>query len=496
MPDTDAKLSNLQKANLESHKVVEESLKEALYSLLATKNINRITITELVKKAGVSRAVFYKHYYLVKDVLKKDIEGLSRQVRQSISPSLYENWLRILKLSYEKRDKLLIILKADLGIDILRSFNSVITPNDIKERFLAWNGIVFNEILHWAKRGFDQSPEELARILTTFTQPVFRNRRKLPDPQMFHWAFIGTGSIANSVAEQLYRNNRNRIVSVYNRTQIKADVFAAKYGAIAYETPIDAINDYRVDAVYIATPHNLHYKYIKMCIENHKHVLCEKAFVKNKEQAEEIFALAKKNNVYVSEAMWTWHNKTAYRVKEALKDLGKVQDVECAFSFNGMGIDRIVNRDLYGGAMYDIGIYGIRYSLELFGKPKKIICTGKTLNGVDINDTVIFEYDGFKVIHRFAVDEEFGIYYNIRGENGVIEVPGFHATNTVHIKIGEEITLVDDSDLYDVQFTHVAEDIQKGRLDSEYVTSKNTIICQELMDECFKQLGITYDDYF
>lgn len=71
MPDTDAKLNNLQKANLESHKVVEESLREALYSLLATKNINRITITELVKKAGVSRAVFYKHYYLVKDVLKK-----------------------------------------------------------------------------------------------------------------------------------------------------------------------------------------------------------------------------------------------------------------------------------------------------------------------------------------------------------------------------------------------------------------------------------------
>lgn len=174
MPNQDSKINNLQKANLESHRIVEESLKEALFALLEKKYISEITITELVKKAGVSRSVFYKHYYLVKDVLKKDVEDITKQVRQNMSASLYENWLHILNVTLERRDKLILtVVKADMGMDILRCFNSLIKPGDNQERFLAWNGIIFNEILYWAKQGFVQPPEQLAAKLTDLTESLY-----------------------------------------------------------------------------------------------------------------------------------------------------------------------------------------------------------------------------------------------------------------------------------------------------------------------------------
>lgn len=175
MPNKELKNANLQKANAESHKIVEESLKVALFDLLRTKDIRDITVTELVKKAGVSRAVFYKHYYLVTDVLKKTVKDASYFLRDSLTGSLYDRWLHILNYTYEKREELLLIIKADMALDIIRSFNNLMREEQEEERYLAWNGIIFNEILYWAKQGFKKSPESLAKTLTELTLPLFKD---------------------------------------------------------------------------------------------------------------------------------------------------------------------------------------------------------------------------------------------------------------------------------------------------------------------------------
>jgi len=59
--------------------------------------------------------------------------------------------------------------------------------------------------------------------------------------------------------------------------------------------------DDKIDLVYIATPHSEHYDNMKLCIENGKNVLCEKAFTANAKQAEEILALAAEKGVFVTE---------------------------------------------------------------------------------------------------------------------------------------------------------------------------------------------------
>ena len=69
MPINPVKLENLQKANEESHRLIVDSLQEALYKLLETKGISEIKVIGLCHAAGVSRGAFYKHFYRITDVL-------------------------------------------------------------------------------------------------------------------------------------------------------------------------------------------------------------------------------------------------------------------------------------------------------------------------------------------------------------------------------------------------------------------------------------------
>ena len=91
---------------------------------------------------------------------------------------------------------------------------------------------------------------------------------------MFNWCFIGTGQIARKVAKELVTNPGHQIVSVFNRTKAKAEKFAKIYNSTVYESALEAINDPRVDGVYIATTNETHFSFCKLCLENHKPVLC------------------------------------------------------------------------------------------------------------------------------------------------------------------------------------------------------------------------------
>ena len=309
---------------------------------------------------------------------------------------------------------------------------------------------------------------------------------------MFNWCFIGASNIASIVAKEMVGSKTNRIFSVWNRTHEKAVKFGKKYNAIVFDDVDEAISDSRVDGVYISLTNDLHYEYVKMCIEHHKPVLCEKPFMMNVKQSKEIFELARKNKVYLSEAMWTWHNKTAYKVKEWLKEIGEIKEVECAFSFVGTSVDRLINPNKLGGALLDIGVYGLRYSLELFGFPREIKCTGRLFSGVDLNEEVIFQYDNFIVKHRFAIDEDFGIFYRIKGEKGMIEIPFFQAGQKAVLEKENKEIFIDDSKLYENQFVNVAKEIREGLLESKIITKENTLLCMELMDECRRQIGLMF----
>ena len=173
----------------------------------------------------------------------------------------------------------------------------------------------------------------------------------------------------------------------------------------------------------------------------------------------------------MSEAMWTWHNQMALKVKELVASgkLGTIQNVECAYAFPMLKFSRnprLMNPLQAGGALMDIGIYAVRYCQELFGMPKELKCEGRLSRGADLGEKITLRYDDFDVNITVAFDQNVGEYFRIQGSNGSISVPMFHMASKAVLD-GENVT--DKSYKYAVQFSNAAREIRSGLTESEYI---------------------------
>lgn len=314
----------------------------------------------------------------------------------------------------------------------------------------------------------------------------------------FRWAFIGAGNIANVVAKDSICDGAN-IVSVWNRSPKRKEKFAQKFHVSPYESALEAINRDDVDGVYVNVVHSKHYDFVKLCLENKKPVLCEKALTLNYKQAKELFDLAEKNNVYFSEAMWTWHSPVAKQVKKWIKEnrLGKIISVEGSFGYPMLLVNhnkRLTDINLGGGAILDLGVYCIRYAYELFGIPKNISCKGKVKNGADLDDLIVFEYDGFNAVLRCSFTNFRGHYFKIVGEKGYIKVPAFNMAHKAIIKTDKKESFVFKGRLFSEQFKEVEKEILSGNINPVNVTKESSLDVMKLMDECRKQIGVIYPE--
>ena len=168
MPINEKKLENLRKANAQSHQVIVDSLRDALYQMLETQDVSEIKVVDLIKVAGISRGAFYRHYYLITDVLTDDIQTITTDVQQAMGTDIGKNWDIILKTVYRHKKKIPLLLKAGMGMELLKQINrSVDTVSErYKLKTLAWNGIIFNAILYWANRGFEDPIDVFAAQMT------------------------------------------------------------------------------------------------------------------------------------------------------------------------------------------------------------------------------------------------------------------------------------------------------------------------------------------
>ena len=200
---------------------------------------------------------------------------------------------------------------------------------------------------------------------------------------------LGTGVIANQMAQALIKNGKN-IYSVANRTHQKAVDFAQKYNiGKVYDNMNDVFTDPEVNVVYISTPHNTHLEFMKKAIENGKHILVEKAITLNSDELNEAISLAKEKGVIIGVAMTIFHMPIYKKLNEILESgaLGKVNLITMNFgSFKEYDMtNRFFNRNLAGGAMLDIGVYAlsfIRWFMD--SKPNNLVSQVKSApTGVD-----------------------------------------------------------------------------------------------------------------
>lgn len=318
--------------------------------------------------------------------------------------------------------------------------------------------------------------------------------------ESFGWCFIGYGGIANTVAKQIAKKN-HKIVSVYGRNFEKASAFAKKYGATAYKTLEEALAAENVEGVYITTTNDSHAAYTRKCIEHGKPVLCEKPFAMNREEAQQVLSLAEASEVYVAEAMWTWHNSVSLQVKNWIRagTIGEIAGVEARYAFPMLRkndiTSRLVNPSAGGGSLMDIGIYPIRYVYELFGKPEELICRGTLFNGVDVEETAEMKYPGFSAKLFVSFQTFKGEKMVIRGTKGTITIPFFHQATKAVLHTDQKQTARGGKSgfsAYLAQFDHTAAEIRAGKTQSKFVPHSATLDTMELLDVCRKQLNVVY----
>lgn len=193
-----------------------------------------------------------------------------------------------------------------------------------------------------------------------------------------NWAVLGVGVIANEMAQALRKQGKT-LYGVANRTHSKAVAFAEKYNvAKVYGTIDEIFTDPAVDVIYLTTPHNTHYQFMKRALENGKHLLVEKSITLNSRELDEMIALAAQNKLILAEAMTIWHMplyKTLWQ-RIAAGDFGKVQIMTLNFgSFKEYNMsNRFFNLNLAGGALLDIGVYALSIVRSFMAeKPTEIL---------------------------------------------------------------------------------------------------------------------------
>ncbi len=314
--------------------------------------------------------------------------------------------------------------------------------------------------------------------------------------EKFRWAYIGSGNIAYSTAKDISRGN-HCIVSVYSRNFEKAKEFAEKYGAVAFDDFSSAVDRDDVDGVYIATPHTSHVEYAVEAMKLGKSVLCEKPVGVSVKDVDTLINTAKSTDTYFCEAMWTWFSDVALTVKKWVQnnEIGEIKDVVINYAFPGIMMSknsRVLMPETAGGALLDIGIYPITYCYNLFGYPKEIHCKGKLKNGIDIKETVILQYDGFKCTLNMSLCK---LKENclIIGSKGKISLPSFfHMASKAILKSEDRQTIFKGTTDYLTEFTAVAREINENKKESSFVPFESTRNCMIIMDECRRQMGLVY----
>lgn len=192
--------------------------------------------------------------------------------------------------------------------------------------------------------------------------------------EKIRWGIIGCAGIAiNAVIPAIQQSQTGEVVAVASRGEDKAKQTAEKLGiARAYSSYEALLSDSDIDAVYIPLPNHLHMEWTILAARAGKHVLCEKPFALDAQQAIEMVQACEAAGVKLAEAFMYRHHSRYDRIKEIIKsgEIGELRVINGSFTFNSAegSMDNVRFKEaMGGGSLYDVGCYPLsaaRYLLE------------------------------------------------------------------------------------------------------------------------------------
>lgn len=330
------------------------------------------------------------------------------------------------------------------------------------------------------------------------------------------FGIVGTNFITDWIIAASKQEKRFELVAVYSRSQGTADAFAAKYHIPHTFTSLDEMaKSPLIDAVYIASPNFLHAEQSILCMQNGKHVLCEKPLASNAREARMMIDAAKKYQVTLMEAMKPTLTPNFGVVMDNLHRVGKLRHYfssYCQYSSRyekykaGIPVNAF-DPTLSNGSVMDIGVYTIYPMVVLFGKPIQIKAQGVKLDtGADVFGTVSFEYEnGMNATVLYSKVSDSVLPTEIQGESGnllldrinlikrVTYIGGGQASMGKGMQsVPEDLSVEADKDEYYYELKHFIDLVLEGKPESDINSHQNSLITLEIIDEIRRQLGVVF----
>lgn len=212
------------------------------------------------------------------------------------------------------------------------------------------------------------------------------------------WGILASGTIAAKFAGTVNAMGAEgeTLVAVGSRSAEKAQKFAAEHSIPkAYGSYEELAADPDVEAIYIATPNNMHYENALLCLNAGKNVLCEKPFTTCATDAKNLYRIAEEKGLFIMEAFWIRFLPLYEKLLEIIRsgEYGELRHARCDYGFIARGArrERKFKSELGGGALLDIGIYNLGFLHMIMGSEPETFATEVHFNEFETDDFSVLQ---------------------------------------------------------------------------------------------------------
>jgi predicted dehydrogenase len=318
------------------------------------------------------------------------------------------------------------------------------------------------------------------------------------------WGVLAASRIAGTMAVGLRELPDAELVAIGSRTQESADRFGDKYNVPRrYGSYAGLAADPDVDIIYVSSLHPWHAAATLLCLEAGKPVLCEKPFAMNAREARQMIDAARSRKLFLMEAMWTRFLPTMARVRELLAAgaIGEVRMLHVDFGFRAEWnpASRLLNPDLGGGGLLDVGCYATSFASMVLGRPERVLAAAHIgATGVDEQAAMIYGYDaGRLAVLSCAVQTSTYHEAAIFGTEGRIRInsPWWRGTQLT-VSRNSQPDETPDLPMQGNGFCHEAAEamacLRAGKTESAILPLDETLAVMETLDEVRRQVGLKY----
>ncbi|HSN02927.1 MAG TPA: Gfo/Idh/MocA family oxidoreductase [Acidimicrobiales bacterium] len=301
------------------------------------------------------------------------------------------------------------------------------------------------------------------------------------------WGIIGTGRIARTFASDLSHIDDGVVAAVGSRSLTTAEEFATELGVpVAHGSYEELVADPRVEAVYVATPHPMHFANARLALDAGKPVLVEKAFTMTVDEAVELVAIARERGLFLMEAMWSRFLPHIEALRGIVRsgELGEIVEVIADHGkwFEKDPTSRLFAPELGGSAMLDLGVYPVSFASMILGTPARVAAmVTPAFSGVDATASAVLGYDnGAQAIVTCTSSARSATRASVVGTLARVEIDGdFYAPSSLMVipRSGEvrRLDFATQGRGLQYQASHVAALLAQGRTESDVMPLDESI---------------------